>query len=54
MAWRILSINLVACEMSAVVGEFFDIAFLWDWICSRPVVSAEFSKFGGMLSAALS
>jgi hypothetical protein len=26
-----LSINLVACEMSAVVGEFFDIVFLWDW-----------------------
>ena len=27
LAWRILSITLLACEMSA----FFGIAFLWDW-----------------------
>ena len=34
MAWRILSITLLSCEMSAncvVVWAFFDIAFLWDW-----------------------
>ena len=33
LAWRILSITLLACEMSncAVVWAFFGVAFLWDW-----------------------
>ena len=34
LAWRILSISLLACENEcncAVVGTFFGIAFLWDW-----------------------
>ena len=35
LSWRILSITLLACEMSAVVWQFehffFAIAFLWDW-----------------------
>ena len=34
LAWRILSITLLACEMSAIVQlvwAFFGIAFLWDW-----------------------
>ena len=34
LAWRILSITLLACEMScncAVVWACFGIAFLWDW-----------------------
>ena len=36
LAWGILSINLLVCEMSAivwyvVVWAFFGIAFLWDW-----------------------
>ena len=34
LAWRILSITLLACEMSvncAAVWAFFGIAFLWDW-----------------------
>ena len=31
LAWRILSITLLACEMSAVAWTFFCIAFLWDW-----------------------
>ena len=34
LAWRILIITLLACEMSAivrVVWTFFGIAFLWDW-----------------------
>ena len=34
LAWRILSITLLACEMSAVcvvVWIFFSIALLWDW-----------------------
>ena len=40
------------------VWTFFGIALLWDWnenwSFSRPVVIAEFSKFAGILSAALS
>ena len=34
LAWRILSITLLACEMSArsaVPWAFFGIAFLWNW-----------------------
>ena len=33
LAWRILSMTLLVCEMSAsaVVWAFFGIAFLWDW-----------------------
>ena len=41
-----------------VVWPFFCIAFLWDWNenwhFSSPVAAAEFSKFAGILSAALS
>ena len=39
-----------------VVWAFFGIAFLWDWNenWSFPVATAEFSKFAGILSAALS
>ena len=39
------------------VWTFFGIAFLWDWnenTFSSPGASAEFSKFAGILSAALS
>ena len=43
--------------MSAIV-HFFGIAFLWDWnekrTFSSPVATTEFSKFAGILSAALS
>ena len=41
----------------AVIWVFFGIAFLWDWkklTFSSPVATAEFSKFAGILSAALS
>ena len=42
----------------AVVWTFFGIAFLWDWNenwpFSSPVATAEFSKFAGILNAALS
>ena len=41
----------------AVVWAFFGIAFLWDWnenTFSSPVATAEFSKFVGILSTALS
>ena len=39
----------------ALVWTFFVIAFLWDWNenFSSPVATAEFSKFAGILSAAL-
>ena len=39
-----------------VVWTFFGIAFLWDWNENWPfpVATAEFSKFAGILSAALS
>ena len=39
-----------------VVWTFFGIAFLWDWneTFSRPVAAAEFSRFAGILSEALS
>ena len=58
LAWRILSITLLVCEMSAIVG----LSILWhclslglDWklTFSSPVATAEFSKFAGILSAAL-
>ena len=42
----------------AVIWTFFGIEFLWDWnekvTFSSPVATAEFSKFAGILSAALS
>ena len=60
LAWRILSITLLACEMSAIVQKFehslalpfFGIRMKTD--LSSPVATAEFPKFAGMLSAALS
>ena len=39
LAWRILSITLLACEMSAncaIAWTFFGIAFLWDWNVNWP------------------
>jgi len=55
-----LSITLLECEMSAVVRwfkhslalPFFGIGMKTDF--SSPVATAEFSKFSGILSAALS
>ena len=46
--------NECNCE---VIWTFFGIVFLWDWnenTFSSPVATAEFSKFAGILSAALS
>ena len=60
LAWRILSITLLACEMSAIVQQ---LSTLWHclslglegkMIFSSPVATAELSKFAGILSAALS
>ena len=54
-----MSITLLACEMSAIVQQiehslalpFFGIGMKTD--LSSPVATAEFSKFAGILSAAL-
>ena len=60
LAWRILSITLLACEMSAIVWYFEHSLVLpffgieWKLTFSSPVATAEFSKFAGILSAALS
>ena len=60
LAWRILSVTLLACEMSAIVQyfehsltlPFFGIGMKTDLF--HPVAIAEFSRFAGILSAALS
>ena len=60
LAWRILSITLLLCEMSAIVLQFehswhcLSLGLEWKLSLSSPVVTAEFSKFAGILSAALS
>ena len=59
LAWRILSIALLACEMSVTVWQFehfwhcSSLWFEWKLTFSSPVSTAEFSKFTGILSAAL-
>ena len=61
LAWTILSITLLVYEMSAIV-QWFECSFWhclsltleWTLIFFSPVATAEFSKFAGILSAALS
>ena len=59
LPWRILSITLLACEMSAIVRSFdhslhcLSLGLQWKLTFSSPVATAEFSKFAGILSAAL-
>ena len=60
LTWRILSITLLGCEMSAIVHYFehsFALPFFgieWKLTFSSPVVTAAFSRFAGILSVALS
>ena len=55
LAWRILSIILLVCEMSTTVQKFeHSLGLEWKLTFSSPVDTAEFSKFAGILSAALS
>ena len=60
LAWRILSITLLPCEMSAIVWKFEhslalpSLGLEWRLHFSSPVSTAEFSIFAGILSAALS
>ena len=59
LAGRILSITLLACEMSTTVRQFeqsLALTYLgleWKLIFSSPVATAESSKFADTLSAAL-
>ena len=59
LAWRILSISLLVCEMSANVWyfehfwHFLSLGLEWKLIFSSPVATAEFSKFAGIFSATL-
>ena len=60
LAWRILSITLLACEMRKIIGSLIvlwhclSLGLEWKLTFSSSVASAEFSKFAGILSAALS
>ena len=60
LAWRILSITLLTCEMSTVCSSLnifwhcLSLGLEWKLTFSSPVAIAEFSKFAGILSAALS
>ena len=59
LAWRILSITLLACEMSEIVWSFEHLwhclCLGWEWKLTypSPVATSEFSKFAGILSIAL-
>ena len=58
LAWRILSITFLACEMSTTVEQsehfwhFPSLGLEWKLTFSSPVATAEFSKFAHILSAA--
>ena len=57
--WRILSVTLLVCGMSAIVWYrilwcCLSFGLEWKLTFSSPVATAEFSKFAGLLSAALS
>ena len=55
LAWRILSITLLVCEVSLnILWHCHSLGLEWKLTFSSPVASAEFSKFVGVLSAALS
>ena len=55
LAWRILNITLLACQMNLIVQKFENsLGLEWKLTFSSPVATAEFSKFAGILSAALS
>ena len=57
LAWMILSINLLASEMSTVVQNILwhwpSLGLEWKLTFPRPVATAEFSKFADILTATL-
>ena len=60
LAWKNLSITLLACEISTIVQYLnilwhcLSLELEWKLTFSSSVATAEFSKFAGILSAALS
>ena len=60
LAWKILGITLLACDMRELCGSLsilwhcLSLGLEWKLPFSSPVATAEFSKFAGILSAALS
>ena len=61
LAWRILSITLLwcvrwvqLCGSLTILWHCLSLGLEWKRTFSSPVATAEFSKFAGMLSAALS
>ena len=60
LSWRILSITLLACEMNTIVCSLNilwhcpSLGLQWKLTFSSLAATAEFSKFAGILSAALS
>ena len=60
LAWQILSITFLVCEMTAIFGSLnilwhsLSLGLEWKLTFSSPVATAEFSRFAGILSAALS
>ena len=59
VAWSILSITLLPCEISTTVGQSehsLDCSSLgleWNLTFSNPMATAEFSKFAGILNGVL-
>ena len=59
LAWRILSISLLACGWVQLLGSLsilwhcLSLGLEWKLTFSSPVATAEFSKFAGILTAAL-
>ena len=60
LAWRILSITLIVCEMGqlcsslSILWHCLSLGLEWKLTFSSPVATAEFSTFASILSAALS
>ena len=60
LAWRILSITLLACERVQLCGSLnilwpcLPLGLEWKLTFSNPMATAEISKFAGILSATLS
>ena len=56
LAWRILSITLIVqlCGSLSILWHCLSLGLEWKQTFSSPVATAEFSKFAGILSAALS
>ena len=60
LMWRILSITywlvrwVQLCDSLSILWHCLSLGFAWKLTFSSPVATAEFSKFAGILSAALS